>query len=90
MNALTMNTISEYVMTSATLAELRNRLIEGDRFLSSSEDSDSRTLDELVDLTSLPTFGGQEPADTNGIFSWDENSLLRYTGDAAVWAIEAV
>ena len=29
-----------------------------------------------VDMAHLPTFGGHEPADTAGIFSWDENYFL--------------
>jgi len=31
--------------------------------------------DEL-DMTSLPTFGGTEPADTSGVWSWDSTRLL--------------
>jgi hypothetical protein len=29
-----------------------------------------------IDLTSLPTFGGDEPADTSEVWSWDETSEL--------------
>lgn len=29
-----------------------------------------------VDLTSLPTFGGEEPSSTAGVWSWDEEHLL--------------
>ena len=29
-----------------------------------------------IDWTSLPTFGGEEPADTSEIWSWDERRLL--------------
>ncbi|AMC34743.1 hypothetical protein VN23_09040 [Janthinobacterium sp. B9-8] len=29
-----------------------------------------------IDTTSLPTFGGDEPESTLGIFSWDEKYLL--------------
>lgn len=29
-----------------------------------------------VDETSLPTFGGEEPEDTHGVWSWDETRLL--------------
>ena len=50
------------------------------------------TLDELldvlksmqdsreVDMTSLPTFGGVEPKDTSGIWSWDATRLIIGTG----------
>jgi hypothetical protein len=35
----------------------------------------SDALDDL-DYSSLPTFGGDEPFDTRGIWSWDETRLL--------------
>tara|TARA_R110000868_G_scaffold12045_1_gene58478 strand:- start:42 stop:488 length:447 start_codon:yes stop_codon:yes gene_type:complete len=38
-------------------------------------------LDEVADLAGLPTFGGTEPADTSGIWSWDETRLLVTGGD---------
>lgn len=33
-------------------------------------------LGAFTDWTSLPTFGGEEPADTDEIWSWDADSLL--------------
>jgi hypothetical protein len=33
---------------------------------------------DAIDLTSLPTFGGQEPARTEAVFSWDATRLLVY------------
>lgn len=33
-----------------------------------------------VDHTCLPTFGGAEPCDTAGVWSWDETRLLRCDG----------
>lgn len=35
-------------------------------------------LEEVVDLTSLPNFGGEAPAETLGIFSWDKERLLMH------------
>lgn len=32
-------------------------------------------------MTELPTYGGQEPRDTSGVWSWDEKSLLVGRGD---------
>lgn len=29
-----------------------------------------------LDYSELPTFGGKEPKDTSGVFSWDEKGLL--------------
>lgn len=31
---------------------------------------------EQIDMTGLPTFGGEEPSNTAGVWSWDETSLL--------------
>tara|TARA_R110000868_G_C10586358_1_gene739146 strand:+ start:73 stop:321 length:249 start_codon:yes stop_codon:yes gene_type:complete len=44
-------------------------------------------LDEIADLAGLPTFGGTEPSDTSGIWSWDETRLL-VTGGDQPFAIE--
>lgn len=30
----------------------------------------------VLDWTSLPTFGGEAPSDTEGVWSWDEDRLL--------------
>lgn len=44
-------------------------------------DCHSRGVDDpedaiYLDFTELPVFGGEEPSDARGIFSWDETSLL--------------
>ncbi len=31
------------------------------------------------DWTSLPTFGGEEPDDTSGVWSWDETRVITGT-----------
>lgn len=41
-----------------------------------------------VDLTSLPTFGGEEPSDTQGVYSWDEGRLLIDDGDGGYEIVE--
>lgn len=41
----------------------------------SSPDDPSHTCGDL-DWTDLPTFGGDEPRDTTGIWSWDAECLL--------------
>ena len=33
-----------------------------------------------VDMTSLPTFGGNEPKDTQGVWSWDATHMIVGTG----------
>ena len=31
---------------------------------------------DAIDWSELPTFGGAEPADTQGVWSWDADSVL--------------
>lgn len=31
---------------------------------------------EQVDMSSLPVFGGEEPANTDAVWSWDEKYLM--------------
>jgi hypothetical protein len=60
----------------ATLKELRDALLAG-RYDEPSDDSDGGDLWENHNTTTeLPTFGGEEPSDTNGVWSWDETHLL--------------
>lgn len=40
------------------------------------EDHDGRTLEESIDLADLPTFGGDEPEDTRGIYSYNDTHFL--------------
>lgn len=47
----------------------------------SDMDSDYDELDvenemRAVDMTSLPTFGGEAPADTSGVWSWSPSRML--------------
>lgn len=48
-------------------------------------DDDTR-LEDVVDLAALPTYGGAEPADTAGIYSWDAEWFL-VPGDDG-WRVE--
>jgi hypothetical protein len=38
--------------------------------------NDLGDLDNYVDMSSLPTFGGAEPRDTHEIWSWDAEDLM--------------
>ena len=39
------------------------------------------------DFTSLPTYGGTEPLDTSGVWSWDDTHLLVGEGGVEDWEI---
>ena len=50
-----------------------------------AQDCDSPvTLDQLVDIGNLPTFGGEDPANTSEVWSWDETHVLLTDGE---WCI---
>lgn len=40
-----------------------------------------------IDFTSLPTFGGPEPVDTSGIYSWDATRLLVQGNESLEWKL---
>jgi hypothetical protein len=44
--------------------------------------------DERFDLTSLPTFGGPEIHDTDGIWSWSATEILVFNNYTDSWEIE--
>jgi len=43
--------------------------------------------DTDLDTSSLPTYGGVEPADTQGIFSWDAERFLVQDGGTRGWKL---
>ena len=45
-------------------------------------------LGEIYDPDSLPTFGGEDPGDCLGVYSWDPESVLVYEGGGD-WRVEA-
>jgi hypothetical protein len=73
MDAEDAETPEEKILTTSTLEQLLETLLSITATLPAH-----RTLEEVVDLTSLPTFGGEEPEDTEGVFSWDKERLLAF------------
>jgi hypothetical protein len=79
-----MNTTKEREMTyrsdiknAKTLDELCEAL---NRACETHDDPDEKqTIEDRiqgVDMADLPTFGGPEPRNTDGIYSWDETRIL--------------
>lgn len=66
-----MLTTTERDTMNATLADLRDAL--------------NADQDACGDLADLPTFGGTEPTDTTGIYSWDETHLLMHDRGMGGW-----
>ncbi len=86
--------LARAVEQAKSLSELRDCLAALDAEIRGLIDAgtlppDART-DDYTDTSSLPVFGGEEPADTMGLFSWDKDSVL-YIGnakDGTGWIIE--
>ena len=66
------NPLRSIHLNATTLIELCDAL----RYL--KEEDPHNDLFYSNDLTSLPTFGGEEPADTTDIWSWDSENFLVY------------
>ena len=60
--------IQAAISSSTNLEELLEAL--------NSYDDDETKIDEVADLPGLPTFGGDEPENTDGIWSWDADNLI--------------
>ncbi len=75
----------ERVNNATSLDDLCSILNEMGAEIKATHSSDK--LEEYVDLAALPTFGGKEPSDTRGIWSWDKTRLLY--ADGWKWTIEA-
>ena len=76
-------TWSARVMTAETLDELCAVLNE---FEDTRGDDDTHE-DHGVDCAGLPTYGGPAPADTNGVWSWDETRAL-YVAEDGSWYVD--
>jgi hypothetical protein len=65
--------IGESTSLATLLAALR-------RYAAWTDTLDDSALEDYaadaVDMTELPTFGGEEPRDTHGVWSWDNERLL--------------
>ncbi|MDF0606777.1 hypothetical protein HZU77_014110 [Neisseriaceae bacterium TC5R-5] len=61
--------VSDVITSLSELADVLNGLIEN-----ASVEVDYEEYG--LDTTDLPTFGGLEPKDTRGIYSWDANNFL--------------
>ena len=76
---------ANYISTADSLYQLCDRLNEmlewGNKHQGTTTGDLRKDIVESIDTTDLPVFGGEEPADTEGIYSWDEDSYLIPGGD---------
>jgi hypothetical protein len=89
-----LQTIATQIKAASCLASLHDHLMAfEDEVATNHADYDGAyDLENImsqngVDLGTLPTFGGIEPRDTSGVWSWDEDNLLVGTGSFAEWHI---
>jgi len=77
MNAFNFNVIASEIENAASLEALHTALLAFDAFCAEHElDAQNELLGWGVNATDLPTFGGIEPANTDGIWSWDATRIL--------------
>ncbi len=67
-----METMNAQISKTNTLNELTELL---NRFESLDSDDDQQEY-KNIDLSNLPVFGGEEPDDTEGVYSWDEENVM--------------
>ena len=82
-------TYQDRINATTTLDDLCAALnaIEADIAASNTGALTDHSIGEYVDCAGLPTFGGAEPTDTRGIWSWDASRYLY--ADGSVWTVEA-
>ena len=49
--------------------------------------NDETHEDHRIDLAGFPTFGGSAPADTHGVWAWDETRAL-YVAEDGSWYVD--
>jgi hypothetical protein len=78
-----MNAYQKQINDSKTLGELADTL---NSISSELREQNETTIDQVVDTTSLPTFGGADVKSTSEVWSWDANNLL--VADGSKWSLE--
>jgi len=63
-------------MSEVTCLDELFYVLKGNPTEGEAEDAGLPTAHGECDWTSLPTFGGAEPKDTTGIWSWDETRMI--------------
>lgn len=79
------------ISEAANLEELLDALRDIEVALADTESDDPLCVrvDEMIDVTTLPTYGGEVPSDTTGIWSWDTERVLTGEGSWAECSIES-
>jgi hypothetical protein len=79
---------AEKIAGSTSLIELMDNLNSAETALSQEAERHGVDWTDIanIDTTSLPIFGGPEPNDKTGIYSWDEDSYLIPDNDGS-WTI---
>lgn len=83
--------IAANIRSAKTLGGLHDSLCEFEVVLEQSGDeavdTESALKEHGIDICELPTFGGEWPKSTDGVWSWDEDSLLGGVGPFSDWRI---
>ena len=84
--------LAKRVETASSLDELYRALIAFEEEVETHHDDFADdvegALDQYIDISRLPTFGGEPPKNMDGVRSWDKDRLLIGTGP--FWYLEFV
>jgi hypothetical protein len=78
-----LDTLAANIKNAASLYDLLVAL----RTLEAAIPSEDRVDTYGIDICELPTFGGDAPKSTDGVWSWDEDQLLVGEGSFTEWDI---
>lgn len=99
MNMNKLDAIASKIKEARDLWDLHAALIEFEiaantdddegRPMPAQEEADTENLLKWrgIDICDLPTFGGEDPASTDGVWSWDEDYILAGEGAFRDWEI---
>jgi len=72
---------AERPVTYTTAMNLIVTAVDLDSLKAALNDIEANASEDVradIDYSDLPTFGGEAPADTTGVWSWDETHMLTY------------
>lgn len=75
------------IKNAKDLWELHRALAAFEHILDEDDDTENELKYLGIDICELPTFGGNAPESTSGVWSWDEDHLLVGEGPFVEWRI---
>lgn len=80
--------LADNIRNAKDLWALHDALCAFENALNQDDSTESALNDVGIDICMLPTFGGNVPASTVEVWSWDEDHVLAGVGPFRDWQIE--